>query len=707
VLPAAIVVGTGAVPFLSHTAGVAFAAPPEKPQVKIGVGGDSTVSGEGADGSTYDRVRINRPPNTTEDPAHRARNAPARQAVRQLQEENPDLTIGLDFGPVTGADRDSLSKPTRPGTPFEHPPQLNSFKDADIGIIGIGANDANFTGWAKTVLTSKELTTARAFPGFMDVVTSPKFLADQVDAYKAALHEMAPGSELLVLNYAYMLDANVPARKDQTDQKAAWEAISSLEGQLSLQFTAVLNAVIKEAARIAGEDPAVRAKGQTVTLVDQANALDGHRMFSPKAVRGVNGIKLRTNNRLSFDYQGSFHPNDLGQSLLAQRLLPQLREALTRAKARAGQGKSGAKGGQGSGGSGGKGSGGTGTGGTGTGGTGTGGTGTGGAGSGGTGAGTGGTGGTGTGTGGTGTGGGGNGTGGGGGGTGTGTGTGGGGGTGTAGGAGTGGGGSAVGTGGGGSGGGGGGSIVQNDADAGSTDGESQPGEVTTQPPAREPAPPPAVESDDDPGDDDTGDQNNEQKGDQNGDKAGEQKGDENKTPAPGDQKPSPDVPGKAGDALDDNNNPGFGDEGERKSPQPAVGDHLPDPTVPSVQADPNSPIRTASNDTADTNTGGDDDAGGAPGGQPTGEPSGQPGGQPSGPGETGNEGPGGEGPGAEGQGPSGEGQGPSGQSQGPSGEGQGPGGEGPGGNGGEGGGNSPGGSSPGGNGGGEGGGSD
>jgi hypothetical protein len=291
---------------------VAPAATDAKPTIKVVVVGDSYTSGEGASPGTYRVVPVPGGANGEQlysvDPAHQSSTAPTLQALNQIQAANPGANIDVTFVPISGAVRDSLYQTTRPGTPFEHPPQIDAVRGADVVIVGIGGNDARFTQWIGTVLSSTESTSTQAFPQFMATFNDGSYLNRQVSLLNNISALAGPDATIVSLGYPKAMPAQIPGSMTWWSP-FSWSTISQGEADLSNQLAAALNTANEQASFIAGgQHPA-----QQYLYADVSNALQGNELFTNQ--EGLHGVDASNVN-------GSYHPNDLGQRLLATVLLP-------------------------------------------------------------------------------------------------------------------------------------------------------------------------------------------------------------------------------------------------------------------------------------------------------------------------------------------------------------------------------------------------
>ncbi|MGH3377522.1 MAG: SGNH/GDSL hydrolase family protein, partial [Actinoallomurus sp.] len=289
--------------------------------MKVVVVGDSFTSGEGADSGTYRRVPSTE---TTEDgisydtykvdPAHQSSTAPSLQALNQIQAANPNVELQVSFVPVSGATRPNLYQTTRPGTPFEQPAQINAVKDADVVIVGVGGNDAKFTNWVKTALSSTDSTSTQEFPKYMQQFNDGSYLAGQVKLLNDVADLASPHAAIISLGYPKAMPTTIP-NQPTWYSPFSWSTISQNEATESNQLASILSETNQHAASIAS----VEHSGQQFIFADIGDALKGHELFSKE--EGLNGLTPS-------NVAGSYHPNDLGQRLLGNALQPQVEKAI-------------------------------------------------------------------------------------------------------------------------------------------------------------------------------------------------------------------------------------------------------------------------------------------------------------------------------------------------------------------------------------------
>jgi hypothetical protein len=292
-----------------------------RPTLKVVVIGDSFTSGEGASSSTYKQVPA---PDVTEDgiaytsmkidPAHQSSTAPSLQALNQIQAANPGVDLQVTFVPVSGATRDSLYQTTRPGTPFEQPPQIDAVKGADVVIVGIGGNDARFSDWVHTAVTSTEATSNQQFPQFIQQFNDGTYLNNQVKLLNDISDMASPNATIVSLGYPKALPSTVPGSMTWWSP-FSWTTISQGEADMSNQLATTLNTNNQDASFIAQS----AHPGQQWLYADLSTALEGHELFTNQ--EGLNGLTPGNLN-------GSYHPNDVGQQLLGATMQPYLTQAV-------------------------------------------------------------------------------------------------------------------------------------------------------------------------------------------------------------------------------------------------------------------------------------------------------------------------------------------------------------------------------------------
>ncbi|MEU6224503.1 SGNH/GDSL hydrolase family protein [Streptomyces sp. NPDC047042] len=282
--------------------------------IKVTVIGDSYTSGEGASAGTYRTVTVTGPSGDLEsviDPAHESASAPTLQALSRIQQQNPNVTFEITFVPVSGATRDSLYNVTRPGTEFEHSPQIDAVNGADIVIVGIGGNDAHFGDLAQTMLTSKEATTEAAFANFMAPLQNGSYLNAQLAVYQDIADRMSPNGTMIALGYPKVMPDQVPSGSSSPMSELL---ISTREAQLANQFGSTISSLNQQAI-----ETLAQSTGRNFLYGDVTNALNGHELFTQQ--EGLNGLDF-------LNLQGSYHPNDLGQTLISNTLTPTVNQAV-------------------------------------------------------------------------------------------------------------------------------------------------------------------------------------------------------------------------------------------------------------------------------------------------------------------------------------------------------------------------------------------
>ncbi|MET8979920.1 SGNH/GDSL hydrolase family protein [Streptomyces sp. NPDC004539] len=282
--------------------------------IKVTVIGDSYTSGEGASAGTYRTVTVTGADGdlvSVIDPAHQSASAPTLQALSRVQQQNPDVTFEITFVPVSGATRDSLYNVTRPGTEFEHSPQIDAVNGADIVIVGIGGNDAHFGDLAKTMLTSKEATTEADFASFMTPLQDGSYYNAQLAVYQDIANRMSPDGTMIALGYPKVMPDQVPSGSSSPVSELL---ISSREAQLANQFGTAISNLNQQAV-----ESLAQSTGRNFLYGDVTNSLAGHELFTQQ--EGLNGLDF-------LNLQGSYHPNDLGQTLISNTLTPTVNQAV-------------------------------------------------------------------------------------------------------------------------------------------------------------------------------------------------------------------------------------------------------------------------------------------------------------------------------------------------------------------------------------------
>jgi hypothetical protein len=297
-------------------AGTALADPPAPaqptPHVKIVVIGDSFTSGEGADPSTYAGATVKGSKGQLErkiDPAHLSSNAPAQQAIEALRAQYPNVTFDVKYVAVSGATRDSMRQPSG-APPFQHPSQLSEVAGANIVIVGVGGNDIGFAGWIKSVLSANigpgsAMDAVLAWQKLMNQLRDggkDSYIAKQTEFYKEIGEKIDRNGTVITLGYPRIL-AEHPGG-----------LISDRLARLSNQLALTLSA-----ANMLATENAQNQVGPHFNFADTTDALDGHLIGDRQP--GVHGIDMSNPN-------GSYHPNPLGQRLIAERLRSTIERAI-------------------------------------------------------------------------------------------------------------------------------------------------------------------------------------------------------------------------------------------------------------------------------------------------------------------------------------------------------------------------------------------
>src|SRR6266699_4173782 len=113
------------------------------------------------------------------DPDLRSSAPPTLQALNQIQAANQGVQVNVMFLPVADATKAMLYHPLNPGTRLVEPPQITAVKHANVVIVGVGAGNARFARWMRTVLFGATSASAKAFPQFMTRFDDGSYLGAQ------------------------------------------------------------------------------------------------------------------------------------------------------------------------------------------------------------------------------------------------------------------------------------------------------------------------------------------------------------------------------------------------------------------------------------------------------------------------------------------------------------------------------------------------
>jgi hypothetical protein len=286
----------------------------------VTVVGDSYISGEGA--GNYDPLTAGGL--FTENDCHRSSRSMAQQIAADLAPGG----IALDLSCSGATTANILNTAQYPGDPstYGYNPQLFDYDDSSasgITLVGAGGDDNDFFGSLITHCAEVVFVTAQAgvTAPCLDssaVAADAKFMHDTlfnslVSVYSSLRQQADPlHNEVWAATYPLVVD---PAGHDcasnvtvALDNQADLNAINDLE--------IYLNDVIVAAAQSAG-----------VNVLDRSDALAGHELCDPPPV-AFNGLTAGTGSPgltiAGFTIsagpisRGSFHPNPLGQTLMAQ-----------------------------------------------------------------------------------------------------------------------------------------------------------------------------------------------------------------------------------------------------------------------------------------------------------------------------------------------------------------------------------------------------
>jgi hypothetical protein len=233
------------------------------------------------------------------DPALRGSVPPTLQALNQIQAANPGIQVNVLFIPVKDATRNWL------------PPVVNSVRDANIVIVGVGANDARFTDSMRTILFGTAAS-AKAFPQLMAVFDNGSFLQAQAAFLSEIAARAAPGASIVTLGYPTVLPEQLPSGFTWWSP-FRWTSISQQQANMSNQLVSALNTANDQATSIA----AAHHSGLHFLYADLSGALQGKGPFGPQPGR---------QDATAASTRGS--QSDLRQTLIGSDLLPYVDQAV-------------------------------------------------------------------------------------------------------------------------------------------------------------------------------------------------------------------------------------------------------------------------------------------------------------------------------------------------------------------------------------------
>ncbi|MBL8931398.1 MAG: hypothetical protein JNL54_14855 [Kineosporiaceae bacterium] len=285
-----------------------------RPIVTVWIGGDSLASGEGASLSNFSTIEVPGPDGTVQtviDPAHRASNAAGVQAVQLLQQQYPGYSFQVVNGAVSGATTATMAA------------QLPGAAGADIVLFSAGGNDARFGPSVIDVLLTNQTTSSQqlvtqagqiaagALPGPNG--TSIDVQENVAGVLRQLSQTLPANSQIVVMNYPQMLPTTISPTA--TGISAALIGQAEVDA-INQHYLPAVNTSVD-----GGRALAILDTGRTIILVDRTDSLTGHELLGG-GQEAVNGISLPNLN-------GSYHPNDLGQTLMAPAIAAGLDRAFT------------------------------------------------------------------------------------------------------------------------------------------------------------------------------------------------------------------------------------------------------------------------------------------------------------------------------------------------------------------------------------------
>ncbi|HEY4849369.1 MAG TPA: hypothetical protein VII22_01160, partial [Streptosporangiaceae bacterium] len=234
------------------------------------------------------------------DPVLRGSVPPTLQALNQIQAANPGVQVNVLFIPVKDATRNWL------------PPVVSSVRDANIVIVGVGANDARFTDSMRTVLFGAAAS-AKAFPQLMAVFDNGSFLQSQAAFLGEIAARAAPGASIVTLGYPTVMPEQLSSGFTWWSP-FRWTSVSQQQANMSNQLVSALNTANDQATSIT----AAHHPGLHFLYADLSGALQGKGPFSPQP--GPQGATPANTQ--------SSRPGDLRQTLIGSDLLPYVAQAV-------------------------------------------------------------------------------------------------------------------------------------------------------------------------------------------------------------------------------------------------------------------------------------------------------------------------------------------------------------------------------------------
>lgn len=210
------------------------------------------------------------------DPGLRSATPPTLQALNQIQAANQGVQVNVMFLPVADATKAMLYHPSNPGTRLAEPPQINAVKHADVVIVGVGASNASFARWMRTVLFGASAS-AKAFPQFMAHFDDGSYLRAQTALLRHIAERVVPGASIVTLGYPKVLPEQLPSGFTWWSP-FSWTSISQRLANLANQLVSALNTANDQATSIV----AAQYPGLHFMYADLSGALQGKGPFAPQ-----------------------------------------------------------------------------------------------------------------------------------------------------------------------------------------------------------------------------------------------------------------------------------------------------------------------------------------------------------------------------------------------------------------------------------------
>jgi lysophospholipase L1-like esterase len=267
--------------------------------------GDSYSAGEGACKPVSVTTCSYLPgSDTATDDCHRSKNAyPVRVAAK--------LPHGwqLAFDACSGATTSDVLTTGQNGEPAQISTltQLGAdpTKAVKLVTLTLGGNDAGFADGVGVCVAAHDFFSSSC-KGKVKFAISTAALRARLTAVYAAVHAAAPHARLLVLGYPRLFTPKPVATAPCDLAAVDAAAFSKAEDALNASVAAAVSRANKQAGK------------KFATFVDNGSVFKGHELCAGSAAKAyLNGLLVTSSGARS----ESFHPNRVGQSVLAAKLL--------------------------------------------------------------------------------------------------------------------------------------------------------------------------------------------------------------------------------------------------------------------------------------------------------------------------------------------------------------------------------------------------